>query len=105
MFLFQIPLLPEAVFRFNNYMMIEKAFRGWAIDKSAFSDEDIKMLKEAAAKPGALTASVNYYRAALRNLKMGFAAMKAARTGVVTTRSRAPPWSSGPRETWPWARR
>ena len=98
MFLFQIPLLPEAVFRFNNYMMIEKAFRGWAIDKSAFSDEDIKMLKEAAAKPGALTASVNYYRAALRNLKMGFAAMKAARTGVIHDKVKSPTlviWAEG----------
>jgi pimeloyl-ACP methyl ester carboxylesterase len=98
MFLFQIPLLPEAVFRFNDYMMIEKAFRGWAIDKSAFSDHDIKMLKEAAAKPGALTASVNYYRAALRNLAMGFAAMKAVRTGVVQHKVKSPTlviWAEG----------
>lgn len=66
MFLFQVPWLPEAVLRFRDYMFIEKAFRGWAIDKSAFTDEDIRMFKEAAAKPGALTGGVNYYRAALR---------------------------------------
>ena len=66
MFLFQFPWLPEAALRFRNYAMIERALRGWAIDKSAFTDEDIKMYKEAASKPGALTASVNYYRAAIR---------------------------------------
>jgi pimeloyl-ACP methyl ester carboxylesterase len=87
MFLFQIPLLPEAVFRFNNYMMIERAFRGWAIDKSAFTVEDIKMFKEAAAKPGALTASINYYRAAIRG---AFKAMREA-----AARAKAPGGSPG----------
>jgi len=67
MFLFQIPFLPEAVMRARDYELIERAFRGWAIDKSAFSDHDIAMFKEAAAKPGALTGGINYYRAAFRS--------------------------------------
>jgi len=66
MFLFQLPFLPEAAMRAHNYELIERAFRGWAIDKSAFSDRDIAMFKEAAAKPGALTGGINYYRAAFR---------------------------------------
>ncbi len=66
MFLFQLPLLPEMALRFRDYEMIERAFRGWAIDKSAFSDHDITMFKTAAAKPGALTGGINYYRAAFR---------------------------------------
>jgi epoxide hydrolase 4 len=66
MFLFQLPLLPEAFMRAFDYLLIEKAFRGWAIDKSAFSDRDISMFREAAAKPGALTGGINYYRAAFR---------------------------------------
>lgn len=66
MFLFQLPLLPEAVMRARDYELIERAFRGWAIDKTAFSDHDITMFKEAAAKPGALTGGINYYRAAFR---------------------------------------
>jgi pimeloyl-ACP methyl ester carboxylesterase len=66
MFLFQLPLIPEAVMRARDYELIARAFRGWAIDKSAFSDRDIAMFKEAAAKPGALTGGVNYYRAAFR---------------------------------------
>jgi pimeloyl-ACP methyl ester carboxylesterase len=66
MFLFQVPFLPEIGMRAFDYIMIERAFRGWAIDKSAFSDHDIRMFKEAAAKPGALTGGINYYRAAFR---------------------------------------
>jgi pimeloyl-ACP methyl ester carboxylesterase len=33
-----------------------------AIDKSAFSSEDLEAYKNAASKPGALTAMINYYR-------------------------------------------
>ncbi len=66
MFLFQLPLLPEAVMRARDYELIERVFRGWAVDKSAFSDRDIAMFKEAAAKPGALTGGINYYRASFR---------------------------------------
>ncbi|MDY6796819.1 MAG: alpha/beta hydrolase [Actinomycetota bacterium] len=67
MFLFQVPLLPEMAIRAVNYRFIERIFRGWAIDKSSFSDHDIKMFKEAASKPGALTGGINYYRAAFRS--------------------------------------
>ncbi|NPV59581.1 MAG: alpha/beta hydrolase [Actinobacteria bacterium] len=67
MFLFQLPLLPEMALRARDYAMIERALRGWAIDKSAFSDHDIAMFKAAAAKPGALTGGINYYRAAFRS--------------------------------------
>lgn len=66
MFLFQLPLLPELVLRARDYHLVEKAFRGWSIDKGAFTDHDIAMFKEAAAKPGALTGGINYYRAAFR---------------------------------------
>ncbi len=66
MFLFQLPRLPEAVMRARDYGLIARVFRGWAIDKGAFSDHDIAMFKEAAAKPGALTGGINYYRAAFR---------------------------------------
>ena len=68
---FQIPWLPEAAIRANDYAFIERAFRGWAIDKSAFSDEDINAYKTALAQPGALTAAINYYRAAARTGNTG----------------------------------
>jgi pimeloyl-ACP methyl ester carboxylesterase len=64
---FQLPFLPEAALRANNYAMIERIFRGSAIDKSRFRDEDIEQYKQALAKPGALTAALNYYRTAARS--------------------------------------
>lgn len=65
--LFQLPLIPEAIFRANDYAAVEQIFRGAAIDKSAFSDEDIAAYKAALAQTGALTAALNYYRAASRS--------------------------------------
>ena len=62
-FAFQLPWLPELAWKLNNYALIERAFRGMAIDKNAFTDEDIEAYKTAFAKPGALTATINYYRA------------------------------------------
>ncbi|WP_107671342.1 alpha/beta fold hydrolase [Cyanothece sp. BG0011] len=65
-FFFQLPFLPEFLFQWNNYQAIESAFMNMAIDKSAFSEEDIQAYKKAAAKPGALTAMINYYRCFFR---------------------------------------
>lgn len=63
---FQLPLLPEALIRANNFLSVERAFRGMAVDKSRFSDETIGHFKVALAQPGALTAALNYYRALLQ---------------------------------------
>ncbi|MBF2066133.1 MAG: alpha/beta hydrolase [Calothrix sp. C42_A2020_038] len=61
-FFFQIPFLPELLIQSNDYQLIETAFKGMAVDKSAFTQADIEAYKDAAAKRGALTAMVNYYR-------------------------------------------
>ncbi|GFE70720.1 alpha/beta fold hydrolase [Chroococcus sp. FPU101] len=61
-FFFQIPLLPEWLIQLNDYEIIETAFKGMAIDKTAFSQADLEAYKDAAAKRGALTAMINYYR-------------------------------------------
>jgi pimeloyl-ACP methyl ester carboxylesterase len=63
--LFQLPLLPEFLLQAGDYWLIEQMFSGMAIRKEAFTDADIRQYKAAAAKPGALTAMVNYYRALL----------------------------------------
>lgn len=62
-FFFQLPFLPELIFQANNYQAIASAFIDMAINKSAFSPEDLSAYKKAAAKPGALNAMINYYRA------------------------------------------
>lgn len=62
-FFFQIPFLPEFVFQANDYRAIAFAFTDMAIDKSTFTPEDLAAFRAAAAKPGALKAMINYYRA------------------------------------------
>jgi hypothetical protein len=59
---FQIPILPEFLIQLDDYRLIEQAFRGMAIEQSAFTDEDIEAYKNAFAKRGALTSALNYYR-------------------------------------------
>ena len=61
-FAFQLPWLPEWVFRRNDCEAIASAFYDMAIDKSAFTQADLQAFKDAAAKPGALTAMIHYYR-------------------------------------------
>ncbi len=66
-FFFQLPLLPELWLKSNNYELIGRLFSDMAVDKSAFSTEDIQAYKDAAAQPGALTAMINYYRNIFNN--------------------------------------
>lgn len=60
---FQVPLLPEKLLGARDYRAVREAFRSSAIDKSRFPDEVVQVYQDAAARPGALTAMVNYYRA------------------------------------------
>ena len=66
MFFFQIPWLPEFGIRLNLRWFVEKAFRGMAIRKEVFTDDELQKYTEALQKSGALTAAINYYRAAFR---------------------------------------
>lgn len=59
---FQLPFLPEAAIRRNDYALIEQVLRGTAVDASTFSDQDIAIYKRSIAQPGAVTAALNYYR-------------------------------------------
>jgi pimeloyl-ACP methyl ester carboxylesterase len=63
---FQLPWLPERLFAAGNHRAIREAFRGMAVDKSRFPDEVLDVYAREAARPGALTAMLNYYRALLR---------------------------------------
>jgi pimeloyl-ACP methyl ester carboxylesterase len=67
MFFFQIPVVPELVFRLRPRAIIERTFRGMTLRKDAFDDEDLRQFREALEKPGALTGAINYYRATFRN--------------------------------------
>lgn len=67
-FFFQLPVLPELLIQWSDYKAIEFAFKGMAINKSAFSSQDIEAYKNAASRRGALTAMLNYYRNAFSNM-------------------------------------
>ncbi len=62
MFLFQLPLLPELLIQSADYQAIETALKGMAVNKGAITREDLEAYKDAAAKRGAMTAMLNYYR-------------------------------------------
>ncbi|WP_413175287.1 alpha/beta fold hydrolase [Anabaena azotica] len=61
-FLFQLPLLPELVLQASDYEAITKVIQGTAFNKNAFTTADLEAYKDAAAKRGAITAMLNYYR-------------------------------------------
>jgi pimeloyl-ACP methyl ester carboxylesterase len=61
-FFFQLPFFPEFIFEFHDYQAIASAFKNMAVDKSAFTEADLEAYKYAAAKRGALTSMINYYR-------------------------------------------
>jgi pimeloyl-ACP methyl ester carboxylesterase len=65
-FFFQIPRLPEALMRAQDYRAIREAFVSSAVDKSRFPPEVLQVYRDNAARPGALTAMLNYYRAIAR---------------------------------------
>ena len=60
---FQIPWIPEALLRARKCRAIGDAFRNMAIDKSRFPEDVLQIYRDNAARPGALTAMLNYYRA------------------------------------------
>lgn len=66
---FQLPYLPEKSISRNLTLFFERALRGWAMRKEAFTDQDIAKYVAAFAQPQTLTATINYYRAAIRYIQ------------------------------------
>jgi pimeloyl-ACP methyl ester carboxylesterase len=62
-FFFQLPDLPEKVLSQDNCKFLKKLLVGSAVNRETFSEADLRKYVEAWSKPGALTASINYYRA------------------------------------------
>lgn len=67
-FFFQIPYLPEFVFKMFGRQMLERAMRNSTLRKDTFNDEDLNKYLLELQKPGAFTAALNYYRAAFRQM-------------------------------------
>jgi epoxide hydrolase 4 len=64
---FQLPWLPERLMLANDAAAIRRSFRGMAVDKARFPDEALDVYAKAAQRPGAMTAMINWYRAAARH--------------------------------------
>lgn len=64
MFFFQLPSVPEWWIRRDDFAGLGKMFRATA-RPGTFADDEIEFYKSALKEPGALTASINYYRANL----------------------------------------
>lgn len=67
MFFFQIPWLPETLLGLNRAWAIANGIRRSAVQAHRFSDDDLERLRDAASRPGALRAAINYYRAMFRS--------------------------------------
>jgi pimeloyl-ACP methyl ester carboxylesterase len=67
-FFFQLPLLPEIVLRAGDFALLDRMLRRPPMRPGAFTADDIRRYKEALARPGALTAALNYYRAGFRGI-------------------------------------
>ena len=63
---FQLPWLPEAWMKRDNWRGAELALRGSG-KIHTFKNEDIEKYKEAWSQPDAMTSMINWYRASVRN--------------------------------------
>ena len=65
-FCFPLPRLPEASVRRANWRALARALRATS-RPGAFTDEDLDRYRRAWSEPGAITAMIHWYRAALRH--------------------------------------
>lgn len=67
---FQIPLIPEMVMAADDYRMAKLSLTG-SSRPGTFTEADLRLYRDAWAQPGALTAMINWYRAAFRSMIRG----------------------------------
>jgi epoxide hydrolase 4 len=65
-FFFQLPWIPERRVTEKDALNLRRMYRANAKDRAHLSDEEIAPFREAIQKPGAATATINWYRAAMR---------------------------------------
>jgi len=68
MFFFLLPWLPERWLVKDGARLLRRIYRGNAVDRSNFTDDDVRPFQKAITQPGAATAALGYYRAALARL-------------------------------------
>lgn len=74
---YQLPWLPELLWRFKNAKFLAYLIRKFAIRQDNISDEDLTFLRNAFSQPSAINRALNYYRALLRDqIKYGWSKRK-----------------------------
>ena len=68
MFFFLLPWLPERWLVKDGARLLRRMYRGNAVDRSNFTDDDVRPFQQAITQPGAATAALGYYRAAFAGL-------------------------------------
>ena len=63
--LFQVPYLPEFLLSLDRFRALSRGFRD-SVRPNAFTEADLEQYRRAWAQPGALTATIHYYRALWR---------------------------------------
>src|SRR6185436_4939077 len=67
MLFFQIPWLPETLLGLGDAWAVGNAVRQSVVQKDAITEDDLRKLRAAASRPGALRSALNYYRAVFRS--------------------------------------
>ena len=67
MLFFQLPRIPEWIFRRNNFDALARALRDGTIQRNVFSENDLDYFRAAFRNPYSITAAINYYRANFRS--------------------------------------
>ena len=65
-FFFQLPYLPELIFKMSPKRFLDLVFKDIPLRQDTISHQDLEIYRQALEKPGAFTAALNYYRAAFR---------------------------------------
>lgn len=70
MLFFNLPVIPEMLLGSMNFTPLKMAFKFGSFRRDAFTKADLDILAREAARPGALTGGLNYYRALFRNREL-----------------------------------
>ncbi|HYE65295.1 MAG TPA: alpha/beta hydrolase [Pyrinomonadaceae bacterium] len=71
MIFFQLPRVPEWLISANDFAVVERTFKKSVARPGSFTETDIAIYKNALREKGALTGSINYYRANVGRLIRG----------------------------------
>ncbi len=82
-FLFQLPFLPEWLLSRGHFARLTRLLRA-SSRRGTFTDRDLARYREAWSRPGALAASLGWYRALARTLLTRSGTVRVGRIGVPT---------------------